>query len=461
MPTHQRPNVLWLMSDQHNAACMGHAGRNVRTPHLDRLAETGVQFTHGYCNNPICAPSRVSFMTGQYCHTHRHIGNDIYEYPQRNPNTLAAVARGNGYQTALIGKAHMVGEWDREGFEHLRYCDLCDAHRDDPLTNHYYKHLVDHGLADEYDLGSLPDGHPGKRDHWFVSPIPHEHSVEVWTGKETVKFLEGRDRSRPFFAQMTFQRPHAPLSVSPERVDMYSPGDIDIPDSARDVFGRAFATKPEWQQRHVANRATYPYVPENEAELRKQLTHYFALITIIDEEIGRVLDSLRATGDLDNTIICYVADHGDFGGDHGLVQKNFGIYESIHRIPYLISYPGCPSGKSLDGIVESVDLYPTLCDLMDIAPPAGIDGRSLVPMIEDDAPGKDFAICEWSWMHPSTMIHAIRTPRYRLVYYGSDLEGELYDHETDPGELVNLYPDPAHRETRLELLESLFDQVMQ
>ena len=460
MPTH-RPNVLWLMSDQHNAACMGHAGRNVRTPSLDALAETGVRFTHGYCNNPICAPSRISFMTGQYCHTHRHIGNNLYHYPQRNPNTLAAVARRHGYQTALVGKAHMVGEWDREGFEHLRYCDLTDADRLDPLTGHYYKYLHDHGIADLYDLGTLPPDHAGRGSHWFVSPIPHEHSIEVWTGNETLGFLEGRDRRRPFFAQMTFQRPHAPLSPSPERADMYAPEDIDIPASACDLFERRFETKPEWQRRRVEGHGGYPYVSADEDELRKQLTHYYALISIIDEEIGRVIDHLRETGDLGNTVICYVADHGDFAGDHGLVQKNLGIYESIHRIPYLLSYPGCPAGAVVDEIVESVDLYPTLCQLMDVEPPDCLDGQSLIPTIEEGAPGKEAAICEWSWMHPSTMVHAIRTRDFRLVYYGSDIEGELYDHRTDPDELVNLYSDPDYQAARLELLEQLFDKVMQ
>jgi len=228
-----RPNVLWIMSDQHNAGCLGCEGRNVRTPNLDALAARGVRFSHAYCNNPICAPSRISFITGQYCHTHRHIGNNLYHYPQRNPNTLSAVARRQGYQTAMIGKAHMIGEWDREGFEYIRYCDLCDADRNDPLTCHYFKHLHDSGLVELYDQGTLPQYHPGKQTHWFVSPIPHEHSLEVWTAKQTVEFLEQRDRRRPFFVQMSFQRPHAPLSPSPERADMYSPEDIDIPSSAR------------------------------------------------------------------------------------------------------------------------------------------------------------------------------------------------------------------------------------
>lgn len=460
MPQDRRPNVLWLMSDQHNANCMGHAGRNVRTPTLDALAERGVRFTQAFCNNPICAPSRLSYITGQYCHTHRHLGNGIIDYPEGNPNTLSAVARRHGYQTALIGKAHMIRRWDQEGFEYLRYCDLCDAERDDPLTTHYFRYLVENGLAELYDQGTLPQGHPGRRTHWFVSDIPHEHSLEVWTGNETLGFLRGRDRRRPFFVQMTFQRPHAPLSPSRKRADMYRPEDIDLPASVRDLFERGFATKPEWQRRHIADRRSYPYVPQDERELQVQLTHYYALISIMDEEMGRVVDYLRDEGELDNTIIVYVADHGDFGGDHGLVQKNFGIYESIHRVPWLLWYPGCPAGREVTEIVESVDLHPTLCELMDVPMPGKVDGVSLLPVIEEEAPGKEAAVCEWGWFSPHDMIHAIRTRDFRLVYYGQGLEGELYDHRDDPDELVNHYGDAEYAAVRLDLTERLLDQVM-
>ncbi|MBI3973019.1 MAG: sulfatase-like hydrolase/transferase [Chloroflexi bacterium] len=448
------------MSDQHNANCMGHAGRRVRTPNLDWLAAQGVRFSQAFCNNPICAPSRISFITGRYPHSHRHLGNSAFDYPERNPNTLSAVARRHGYQTALAGKAHMIRAWDEEGFEHIRYCDLCDADRDDPLTNHYFRYLYEHGLADKYDFGTLPPNHPGKGSLWFVSEIPHEHSIEVWTGNETLAFLRGRDRRRPFFVQMTFQRPHAPLSPSPERAHMYSPDEVDVPSSACDLFERGFATKPAFQRRHVTRHGGYPFVPADEAELRRHLTHYYALVSIIDEQIGRVLDYLREEGELENTVIVYVADHGDFAGDHGLMQKNFGIYESIHRIPFLLVYPGGPAGREAGELVESVDLYPTLCRLMDVPVPEGVEGRSLLPVVEEGAPGAEAVVCEWSRPSPSTMTHAVRTPEFRLVYYGRGAEGELYDRRDDPDELVNRWDDPAYAAVRLELTERLLDYVM-
>jgi len=458
----KRPNVLWLMSDQHHASCLGVAGRGVRTLNLDSLAARGVWFTQAFCNNPICAPSRLSFITGRYPHSHRHLGNTIFDYPQRNPHTLAALARRHGYQTALIGKGHMIRAWDEEGFEHRRYCDLCDADRHDPLSHDYFRYLYEHGLADAYDLGTLPPEHPGKSSHWFVSTIPHAHSVEVWTGDQTLAFLRARDRDRPFFVQMSFQRPHAPLAPSPERAQMYRPEEIDLPASARDLFERRFATKPAFQRAHVAQRRSYPYVPVDEAELRRHLAHYYTLISIIDEQIGRVLEELRAQGELERTIVIYTSDHGDFAGEHGLMQKNLGLYESIHRIPLLLWYPGCPAGRRIDALVESVDLYPTLCELTGLPLPSDveIDGRSLVPVVEAGAPGKEAVVCEWSRPAPSPMVHAVRTASFRLVFYGFGQEGELYDRRDDPDELLNHYDDPAYAAIRLELTERLLDHVM-
>jgi arylsulfatase A-like enzyme len=335
---------------------------------------------------------------------------------------------------------------------------LIDADRNDPTTHAYFRHLIENDLAEAYEYGTLPEGHPGAGTRPFVSEIPHEHALEAWTGDESLKFLAGRDRRRPFFLQMTFQRPHPPWSICPSCAEMYDAGEIDLPDSARELFEREFAGKPAFQRERVARRGDYG-TPVDEADLRRRLTFYYALITNIDAQIGRVLDYLRETGELDNTVIVYVADHGDFAGEHGLTYKNLGIYESIHRIPFLLSYPGAPQGRVVDELVESVDLYPTLCELMDVEPPDGIEGQSVLPVVGGQAPGKEAVVCEWSWTQPSPVIYAVRTRDFRLVYYGRELQGELYDRRTDPGELNNLYDDPAYASVRLTLLERILDHA--
>ena len=457
------PNILWLMSDQHHAGCLGVAGHpDVRTPHLDRLAQEGVRFTRAFCNSPICGPSRVSMITGQYVRTTGITGNALFEADVPAPRTVASHLRHAGYQTALIGKAHMLRRWDIAGFEHRRYCDLCDADADDPRTCHYFDYLVRHHLADDYDLGYLPPGHPGHGWAPFVSRIPNRHSVEHWTGDEALAFLQHRDRGRPFFLHLALQRPHIPLLQGLDHPNFYDPNALAPPASRVDLFDRRFMGKPAFQRRHIhSNLGTgYPYVPCDENDLRRNLSHYLALVTVIDEQIGRVLDQLRQTGELDNTVVLYTADHGDFAGDHGLMLKNLGIYESIHRVPLLLRYPGGPRGVTREGLVELVDLYPTFCDLADLPTPGGVEGRSLRPVAEGHDSGKDVAFCEWDFTsHPEQRrVAAIRDVRFRMVVYeDAPDDGELYDHQADPDELVNLWSDPHRADVRRRLSTALVE----
>ncbi|WP_135550458.1 sulfatase family protein [Paenibacillus cymbidii] len=456
----KRPNVLYIMADQFHADCLGIVREQVRTPHLDRLAAEGVRFKQAYCNNPVCAPSRATFITGQYPHTHGVIGNDVFAMNDRNEHTLSAVFRRTGYQTALVGKSHMIGAWDAEGFEYLRYCDLCDCDRNDPLANPYFRYLHEHGLAHLYDLGTLKKEHPGSNIRAFESLIPERHSLETWTGDEALHFLQTRDGRRPFFLHLSFQRPHEPYTVPFDGGLLYDPVSIELPPGFVDLFERRFAGKPEKMKALAGTVGGFPYVPEDEADLRRQLAFYYSLITRIDGQIGRVFEYLRETGEYDNTVIVFTADHGDFAGDHGLVNKNIGIYESIHRIPFLLKFPGGPAGRVMDGIMESVDMFPTLCELCDCTIPQGVEGRSLKPVVAGELPGKPATVCEWSVARYERRVNAIRTDRYRLVYYGRG-EGELYDHETDPHELDNRYDDPAYAAIRLSLTEQIVDHIAQ
>ena len=454
MPT--RPNVLFLMSDQHNAGSMSVAGHpNVKTPNLDGIAAAGVRFTRAYCNNPICAPSRISFVTGQYPHTHQLLGNNIFELDEENHDTLGATFRRYGYQTALIGKGHMVRKWDQEGYEHVRYCDLCDADRKDPRSHHYFKYLLDNGLADRYEDGTLPRDHEAVRSKCAIADLPYEHSIEHWTGEETLGFLRERDRDRPFLVHMSFERPHPHWTPAAAHAGMYDPDEIELGPDAADWWENRWAGRPDFIVRAMDNRMKR----FSKVGLKKALAYHFALVSVIDMEIGRVLQLLRDQGELDNTIVVYTADHGDFAGDHGVCDKNLGIYESIHRIPFLLSYPGAPRGVTRDAIIESVDLFPTLCELANVPAPACIDGRSIVAEAEGEGDGKACALCEWDFPPPQRRVNAIRTPRYRLVYYSHEQGGELYDHDSDPFEMHNLWSDPERRGVRLALTEQLFDRI--
>ncbi|EDM27275.1 putative sulfatase [Lentisphaera araneosa HTCC2155] len=449
-----KPNVLWLMSDQHNANCTGYAGNpNVKTPNLDDLANEGVEFEQGFCNNPICSPSRLSFITGLYTNNHGYLGNRNNDVTTPNPNTLSSLFRRFGYQTGLVGKSHMITGWDKEGFEYIRYTDMCDADDNDPHTCHYFDYLAQRGLADHYEEGSPKEGQQ-TLDGSQPASLPYKHSIEHYTGNKSLEFLENRDQDRPFFLKMSFQRPHDPITPAPEDFDMYNPEDIVLPESISDLFENKFVGKPQFMQDYVANPGDYPMCVADEAKLKRALASYYALITKIDEEIGRVIDHLKETGEYDNTIIFYTADHGDFAGEHGLFLKNLGIYESIHRIPFLLKWPGGPTGVKNKELVESVDWYATLCDLCNIQAPDNVDGRSLVPVAKGEAKGSDAIICEH---HTST---AIRTKQYRLVYYRETGEGELYDRGNDPDELNNLWSHADYQSIRMDLMQQVLNYHM-
>ncbi len=447
----KKPNVLWLMSDQHNATCMGCAGHPVvKTPNLDSIAQAGTRYTNAFANNPICAPSRICFMTGQHVHTHGYYGNKNTDITAENRLFLPSVLRNYGYQTAFVGKAHLVRKWLEEGFEQHSVCDMVDARQGQPESCDYFKYLQENGLADYYEEGSPKPGQEYTLDGSAPAQLPYEHSIERFTGNGAIDFLKKRDTDRPFFLNVSFQRPHAPIAPAAEHFNLYDPDAIPLPASACDLFKHKFAGKPDFMQQHVAKLGGYPLVCKDKAALQRVLASYYALISVIDAEIGRVIETLKETGEYENTIIFYTADHGDFAGEHGLFHKNLGIYDSVQKIPFLLKVPGGAAGKTCDDLVESLDWYPTICKLCGVPVSDNIEGSDLL----GSPAAKDAIFCDWDF-YGGVRTAAVRTKTRRLVYHANTTEGELYDHTLDPDELVNRYDDPAYTADRLALTVQL------
>jgi arylsulfatase A-like enzyme len=445
MPT-SSPNVLFILTDQHNANAMGCAGDPVvRTPGMDRLAREGAMMRYAYANSAHCGPSRVSFLTGMYEHSHlRHLNTDE---PPGHLNPLPGRLRERGVRTAFVGKGHIGVRWPREQFDHTAFGYPTDAESGDVLSCDYLRYLVDRGEIENFDL---------KRSFTYTdtpaqpSPMPFEHSTEVWTGNETIRFLQERDRDQPFFCFTSFVRPHNPLCVSPPHDTMYDPDEIPLPANTDDRF----EGKSEKQKKAARGEMAYPHRPKTEAELKKCMAHYYALVSIIDMQIQRILEELDNQGILDDTVVIYSADHGDFVGEHGFMYKNLGLYEAVHRIPFLIRYPkAIPAETVFDGFVESVDLYPFLTELLGLDNPWTVQGRSFLSAVRGEEPWtKPAVLCE----HVKEYHHmAIRTRTHRLVFDATHAENELYDLEADPGETVNIWDDPAARDVREGLLMDL------
>lgn len=450
----RRPNILFILTDQHNARCISCAGEPLlKTPHMDALAQAGVRFTSAYANSAHCGPSRVSILTGMYEHFHRRHNNTDEPPDHLNPipSKLSQVSShsrsGAGYQTALIGKGHLGVRWPRREFDYHRFSSMTDAVPDDPLSCDYFRSLVEAGVADQYDMTNKYKKHP---ECAVTSPLPLEHSVEVWCADETIRYLRGRDASRPFFALVSFERPHDPLTV-PEPFDrMYDPQKVQPPANAEDTF----EGKSERQQQAKRGELAYPFRPRDQAHLQKCIAYYYGLVTLIDQQIGRILGELEAQGILEDTIVIYTADHGDFAGEHGLIWKNLGFYECIHRVPLIIRYPrALPKGCVFDGFVESVDLYPTITDLIELEAPITVQGRSVAPALKGEAIWtKGAALCE----HVKAYYHmSMRTREFRITVDITGEESELYDHRTDPDELYNRWAAPDYRDIREELLLDL------
>lgn len=445
-------NVLMVLSDQHNPSVAGHEGDlQVKTPHMDRLAEEGVRFRHAYAQNPICTPSRVSILSGQYCHNHGYYGLGG-PTPERLPN-LFAHFRSNGYRTAGIGKLHLPDDpvdWVYEDCDFWADCQRSHRLKDSKEgKSAYYRYLEELGLRDLEDSNHLPevgDQKPGKWIDARPSSLPFEHSPEGWAVKEAIGFMDSC-KGMPFFAQVSFPRPHHALTPAKEFWDMYTE-DIDLPETFfHDPAGRP----PHFRRMHEQFRQiSWPLEPsDSESGIRRVWRGYLGCISHCDHALGQLLDYLRRTGKDKDTIVIYAADHGGYMGTMGVQEKAPGICsEAVCRVPFIWRVPGLtPPDHCSDRLVETVDMAATLPSLCGLPEMDSVDGDDISALLEGkDVEIKPVAVTENPWSR------AIRWENWRFVHYQRELfegedTGELYDLKADPTERHNLYHEPQYRET--------------
>lgn len=458
---------MFIMSDQHNARCLGHEGHpDVTTPALDRLAARGVRFTRAFTQNPICTPSRVSFHSGQYCHNHGFFGLS----DPRNPGppgvstlpSLMGHAKSNGYRTGVIGKTHTPRDWLEPHTDTLRDCIGFLG------TDAYAEYLEAHGLLHLRDDRILPEHyarHGNAKGQGFdarCSALPYEHSVEQWCADEAVAFID-QAGDEPWLAWVSFPRPHQVWTPSEPFWSAYNEQTVTLPPNADDPLTGKPAHQHASQVAKGYNGDWY-FEPANyESGRRRVLRGYLALISQTDHAIDELLDHLDRRGLTENTIVVYTADHGDFAGEHGMIEKAPGIsYDAITRIPYIWSWPGTlPEGEVRDDMVESVDLFPTLSSLAGLPELTSWDGRDISNTLRGSASaGRDAVFTECPW------AKAIRTADWKLVTYpmgffpGDDDVGELYDLNDDPWEITNLYSRADHQQVITDLRRRLMDWLV-
>lgn len=464
-----QPNILWICSDQQRFDSLGCYGNPfVQTPNLDRLAQEGVLFEHAYSQSPVCTPSRASFLTGRYPRTTRCRQNGQAIPPDEV--LVTKLFRDAGYACGLAGKLHLAPC-------NPRVCKGTEERIDDGYDQFFWSHdPSDAWFTHDYvqwlrDKGLRRDSKPFQESK-YVQVIPsEEHSQTTWSIDRTMSFIGGAERfKQPWLFSVNMFDPHHAFDPPVAALERYRDilNDIPLPNYVEGEL----ENKPIWQQIDhngaYGNRSGYPYTEMNDTDHRWVRAAYWAMIDVIDTQVGRLLNFLDKTGQRENTIIIFTSDHGEMLGDHGIYLKGPYFYEPAVRVPLIISGPGIlNNGARSDALVELVDLAPTLLQATDTDPHPGMQGHSLWPLLTGKKSletHRDDIYCEYynamGW-HREPAAHAtmVRNRQHKIVVAHGTGGGELYDLNSDPQETNNLWNSPNHTAIRLEMQERVIDRM--
>ena len=470
----ERPNILVIMTDQQRFDTLGINGNPViRTPALDQLARDGVNLTNVFVQSPMCTPSRAAFATGRY---------PSVNGASWNGNGLALTERtfmqelaDHGYQTALFGKLHLLPHTTRRP--------------DDPTFGFQTAVIAENGRPvqvsaySEWLRANWPEHYQPSRTkvydetlQTYVSGRPAAAHFTTWAANETIAYLESRPAA-PFFATMSVYDPHHPFDPPEPYAAMYDPAQVPLPPyhpGELDDKPPHFRAGREGRVNLIMGLVDEPpkggpdlvrkdlrEVPE--ATWRQIVAHYYGMVSLIDDQVGRVLTTLAATGLAENTVVLFTSDHGELLGDHGLLFKGPHHYDALLRVPAIMRWPGVlPAGRVVDGLVELIDLPATILALAGVAPPPGMQGRSIVPLLMGETDqGRESVLVERQDAYWNLDLRTLRTRDRKLTVYAGESYGELYDLVADPGEIHNRWDDPAYAEDKQRLLHQLLSRVIE
>lgn len=461
-----KPNVLFIMSDDLNTALSGYGHSECRTPHLDKFAKSGVSFTRAFCQFPLCGPSRASIMTGQYPLVNGVTGNGGAVEPERI--TLPRHFANHGYWSARISKIYHMGipgdiMEGTPGRDHAASWQA--THNISALE------ALTPGKAEDFASPKAVAGYPEERKKWLAAQANGEQyrmsriaraqfaSIEVeqknqhlladaMTTDKAIDVLKSRDgNAEPFFLAVGLVRPHFPFIGTEETMAQYRVSRIGIPNVPPDDHD------------DIPSQTLNSVQKFDKMPLQKMRRAYYGAIGFMDQQVGRLLAELDRLNLRDNTIVVFVSDHGYLLGEHHMWKKAK-LWEEAIRVPLIISAPGKKQAVKCDHTVELIDLYPTLTQLAGIPAEANTQGQSLVGLLDDSQavlPKNDAFI-------QVSAGYGLRAGRWAYMWYPKSKKHQqegvmLYDMKTDPNQYVNLADSPENAEIKTKLHERLLQRI--
>ncbi len=462
-----RPNIILVYTDQQRYDTIGVNGNSwIRTPNIDQMAEEGAHFTNSFVSCPLCMPARVAMFTGRYSHANMSINNHL---PMAHREvSLLSTLKQVGYETALIGKNHC--------FDNQRLHDSFDYVKE---TTHLG--FRNPGTDEEKRIGDVRTG--TMQRPFAPDPVPAESNLSALLFRDAIRYAQVDRGQRPYFLWLSVPDPHPPYMVCEPYASMYRETNVPLPEFPANEM----ADKPYRQQLVRGwNRYGIDY-PDN--TIATLIRTYAGMVSYIDDQMGLLLQRLGDSGDLDNTIVIFTSDHGDYMGDHGLIRKGPQIYDCLTHVPLVIYGPQYFSPRRSGAMISQVDLLPTLLDLAGLQLPYGVHGRSFLPVLQGtNDEHREFVFMEHG--EPGEPLHAldeldreysvrlaesrghhlapeicrgktrgIRTRNWKYVYNFRDTD-ELYDIAHDPAEHHNLIHMSKHRAITDHLRGKLVDTLV-
>ena len=451
----KQPNILWICTDQQRYDTIGALNNpQAHTPNIDKLVASGVAFERAFCQSPICTPSRGSFLTGMYPSSIHGCFNGNEYWDEAAPLVTALLADA-GYDCALAGKLHLAGTHGRieprPKHDGYRLFHWSHDPEDQWETGHAYADWI---TQQGQSLGEL------RKTPHEIPPALHQ---TTWCSDRAIDFIEADHDGKPWLMSVNIFDPHEPFDPPQPYLDRYETESLSGPlFRESDLAAQAKLAAIDFQT---------PCRRPEDFNAKWIQAAYYAMIELIDDNVGRMLEALERTGQRENTIVIFMSDHGEMLGDHGLLQKGCRFYEGLVRVPLIVSWPGqFLAGVRRQALVELMDIAPTLLELAGLPIPERMQGRSLTSLLsKPDAADahREFVRCEYydainaEFNEPFTGSYAtmLRDERHKLIVYHGHGIGELFDLDADPGEFDNLWDDPAWQETKTRLLLQSFDAL--